>query len=415
MQQGKLGDIIYIPAVSKLDEHTKLSGPSALRDLLSAVLKGILASSPSYKELASAFEDFGKKLKREETPDGYSLESLESQISRELVEWGSKIEFLINPVQPEEIVKSLIEHKIVDSTLEKQLDPSAFGQGFQRHLIFTLIKLASTYEVKKDGGTRKDFSPELMWILFEEPEAFLHPSQIEVLNSSLKKFAQSEEQQVLICSHSTHFASLNVEDLPALIRVNKENARTMIGQIPNNRLNELLRANQNCLDELRTAGLNITDDDCQIDMESIKYSLWLNPLRSAAFFAQFVLLVEGPSETSLINYLINQGQIRTSRSGICIVDTIGKWNTHRFMNLLGCLRINHAVLYDKDGMKPTSVALENAIMEAKNEYTTCIDSFDIDLEEFLEIPKTRSDRKPQHIMWYGYYVNRKYNLNSNKS
>lgn len=30
VQQGKLGDIIYIPAVSRLDEHTKLSGPSAL-------------------------------------------------------------------------------------------------------------------------------------------------------------------------------------------------------------------------------------------------------------------------------------------------------------------------------------------------------------------------------------------------
>ncbi|MDF1615820.1 AAA family ATPase, partial [Desulfurivibrio dismutans] len=32
--QGKFGEIIYIPAVSKVDEHTKLTGPSALRDLL---------------------------------------------------------------------------------------------------------------------------------------------------------------------------------------------------------------------------------------------------------------------------------------------------------------------------------------------------------------------------------------------
>jgi len=34
VQQGKFGDLIYIPAVSRLDEHTKLTGPSALRDLL---------------------------------------------------------------------------------------------------------------------------------------------------------------------------------------------------------------------------------------------------------------------------------------------------------------------------------------------------------------------------------------------
>jgi len=34
VQQGKLGDVIYIPAVSRLDDHTKMTGPSVLRDLI---------------------------------------------------------------------------------------------------------------------------------------------------------------------------------------------------------------------------------------------------------------------------------------------------------------------------------------------------------------------------------------------
>src|ERR1039457_4587008 len=37
--QGKLGDVVYIPAVSRLEDHTKLSGPSALRDLINDILK----------------------------------------------------------------------------------------------------------------------------------------------------------------------------------------------------------------------------------------------------------------------------------------------------------------------------------------------------------------------------------------
>lgn len=37
VQSGKFGDLIYIPAISKVDEHTKLSGPSALRDLITNI------------------------------------------------------------------------------------------------------------------------------------------------------------------------------------------------------------------------------------------------------------------------------------------------------------------------------------------------------------------------------------------
>ena len=47
VQSGKIGDIVFIPDVSKVDEHTKLSGPSALRDLLTNVLEGVVESSES--------------------------------------------------------------------------------------------------------------------------------------------------------------------------------------------------------------------------------------------------------------------------------------------------------------------------------------------------------------------------------
>jgi hypothetical protein len=42
VQSGKFGDLIYIPAVSKVDEHTKLTGPSALRDLLTDVMSDVV-------------------------------------------------------------------------------------------------------------------------------------------------------------------------------------------------------------------------------------------------------------------------------------------------------------------------------------------------------------------------------------
>ena len=47
VQDGKIGDVIYIPAISKVDDQTKLSGPSALSDRWS------LASGASRRANAS--------------------------------------------------------------------------------------------------------------------------------------------------------------------------------------------------------------------------------------------------------------------------------------------------------------------------------------------------------------------------
>jgi putative ATP-dependent endonuclease of OLD family len=401
VQQGKLGDIIYIPAVSKIDEHTKFTGPSALRDLVNVVLKGVLSASKSYQGLTSAFDDFGQQLKKETTIEGHSLEGLEKRISSELDDWGVGFELSVNPVQPEEIVKTLIRHQIVDKTLEKAQDTSAFGDGFQRQLIFTLLRLAAEYEPKKAPSKKKEFSPSLTWILFEEPEAFLHPSQLDILNRSLCAFGQEEGQQVLISSHSVQFASLNIEELPKIVRLNNEEGRSKTGQVRTEELQSLLAANQSCIDELAAAGISTSDIDATVDMESIKYALWLNPLRSTVFFARSVLLVEGASERALIAYLLAEGKLNTPKGGITIVDTMGKWNTHRFMNLLGKMRIIHSVLYDRDGGSIKSVALEKAIESSVNQFTSKIDFFDHDLEEYLGVQKPgRLDQKPQHLMWH---------------
>ena len=40
VQSGKFGTLVYIPAISKVDDHTKLSGPSVLRDLITSILSG---------------------------------------------------------------------------------------------------------------------------------------------------------------------------------------------------------------------------------------------------------------------------------------------------------------------------------------------------------------------------------------
>ena len=188
VSQGKLGDIIYIPAVSRLDDQTKLTGPSALRpDLINSVLKRIMDTSPAYVGLKSAFDEFNGKLKSECTEGGHSLQSIEQEISTEISNWGTSFEFFINPVAPDDLVKTLIGHRIQDTALGQAQDSKCYGQGFQRHLVFTLIKLSAKYTAVAKPLSGKEFSPQLIWLLFEEPEAFLHPSQIDALDVNLER------------------------------------------------------------------------------------------------------------------------------------------------------------------------------------------------------------------------------------
>jgi putative ATP-dependent endonuclease of OLD family len=369
VQQGKFGEIIYIPAVSKLDEHTKLTGPSALRDLINNVLKKIMGNSPAYNKLINAFESFEIALKTETTPDGQSLQKLESEITAEINEWGTSFEIVVSSVTPDDLVKSLVGHRVRDSALNQPLDTKSYGQGFQRSLIFALIRLAARYNSSNTESTRRDFSPNMTWLLFEEPEAFLHPSQIDALNSSMKTIATADGNQVIITTHNPQFLSRNIEDLPSLARLCKVGPKSTIKQISQKTLQSILATNQQDLEKWRAVGIPIQPDDLQIDMECVKYALWLNPYRCSAFFANKILLVEGATEAALISCMLSEGFIPNPGSSIFVFDSIGKYNIHRFMNLFGEFGISHAVLYDHDNGTQATLQIEKTIKDSRNPFT----------------------------------------------
>lgn len=394
--QGKFGEVIYIPAVSKVDEHTKLTGPSALRDLLNAVLSKVMEESGAYQALSESFANFEGAIKTETTAEGYSIQGIEDDVSSELSGWGAGFKLNINPVGVDEIIKSLISHEILDESLGKAQPINTYGQGFQRSVIYTLIRVAAKYSAKKPTSKKKDFTPELTWILFEEPEAFLHPTQVSVLNADLRTLAGSEHSQVLLSTHNPLFATHSIRQVSAVCRLQREDCQTKTYQISKQTLDAVLAINQEDAQAWKNAGIRIDADDLQTDMEAVKYALWLDEKRSTAFFSEKVLLVEGPTETALLSYMFDEGLLPACK-GVFILDTIGKYNIHRFMRLFQEFGIRHYVLYDADEGRLQPV--DDAIQAASNEYTGGIDTFPRDLEDFLGIPAAaRAHRKPQHVM-----------------
>lgn len=394
--QGKFGEIIYIPAVSKVDEHTKLTGPSALRDLLNTVLSKVMEQSPAYQALNESFAQFEGAVKTETTDDGYSIQGIEADISNELAGWDAGFKLSINPVGIDEVIKGLVSHEIVDNSLGRTQPISSYGQGFQRSLIYTLIRIAAKYSTKKPVAKKKDFVPELTWILFEEPEAFLHPTQISVLSNNLRALASTAGAQVLLSSHNPLFATHSIREITAICRLQREGCQTSAYQISQQQLSSVLASNQQDVQGWQAAGMQIDPDDLLTDMEAVKYALWLDSRRSGAFFAEKILLVEGPTETALLSYMRDQGLL-PSCNGVFIIDTIGKFNIHRFMRLFERFGIKHYVLYDGDNGR--HAAIDATIRAAANTCTAGIDTFASDLEGFLGIPAAQQKhRKPQHVM-----------------
>lgn len=403
--KGKLGDILYIPAVSQVTDYTKLSGPSYLRNILDFICKKIISSSASFDNLNKTFDEFTKKFKQEKTKEGLSLEGFEKDINEDIADRKVKMNFGIRPLDVADITKNLIEPYIKDEVLgDHKLPIESFGEGLQRRLVYTLIKLSTKYKEKKSAKDKKEFFSNFLLILFEEPEAFLHSSQQEILSQSLKDLSYEESQQVLISTHSVHFVNRNIDRLPSILKLYKQNGETRVFQITDSELKNILIANKDLKDIL---GQKIETKD--LDLEAIRYSLWLDPDRCCAFFADFVLICEGASEKVLIDYLIRNKEVELLNKEVYILNALGKENIHRYMNLFKELGIKHSVLFDGDENKKNSeyhTKVNEFITKNKNEFTIKIESFDNNLEDFLAIPEeSRPDKKPLSVMWH--YQNKK--------
>jgi len=403
VQSGKIGDVVYIPAVSRLDEHTKMSGPSVLRDLLVNVLEDLVDDSPAFDQFNKGFADFAEKVISEETSDGRSLDKLQDQLDDLLGDWGVSFKLKLTAPSTSEIIKSMLSHHFEEKTHAKTLAADKFGSGFQRQFIYSLIQVGAQFAGKKSIKKSKDFAPSMMLILFEEPEVFLHPPQQEALAKSLSKLVETSNRQVICSTHSPHFVSKNTANIPSLIRVKRTNGYTQTCQVDNDRWSEVVESNQ-AINALAAKwpkmARKLAADDWKPEMESVKNFLWLNPDRCCMFFANHVLLVEGTAEQAFINRLIGDCVIPSFPGGLYVLDCLGKYNIHRFMNLLIALGISHSVLHDDDLEADEHKDLNELILASRDgALTVNVKTLRGNIETVLGIPSTSPHRKPQHLLY----------------
>jgi len=342
-------------------------------------------------------------------------EEFKNDINDELRTWQFSFGFDINPIKSDIIIKNLIEHFIEDDNLQvgkKRVDMKNIGQGLQRHLIYTMIKLAAKYDDNKKTGEKKEFYPDFTLILFEEPEAFLHPSQQELMNIGLKQIASEYNQQVFCTSHSSVFVSKNIKNISEVKRIDKKAGESIIYQMDDKTLKDIYSDNieinkylQTQIDkgiptedekELKKL-INDKDEETKLLEEAIRFSIWLDSERSSIFFAKHILICEGATEKTFIDFLMNTEWLDLKEKHVYCLDSLGKYNIHRYINLLNRFGLSYSVLMDFDGDKKQHKYVNQFIKDK----VVKVYGFEEDFETFLGIkpvPANRKDLKPLNVL-----------------
>ena len=327
--KGIFGDIYFIPAVKDATDDFSSKEASAFGKLYSGIIESMSVNNPDWKDTKAKLSSLFSTLNRLNN-DGENnahrpeeLVNFEKTLSAELNAWGAEIDVEVIPPNIDDVFRANTQVWINDGV---RTDIRRKGHGLQRALTFALIKVISD-NLKAERV--KAAAPEQIatrtasastYFILEEPELYLHPQAQRALFDSLASLSESKNQ-VIMCTHAS--ALIDVERYKSICIVKKDSE--VIG----------------------TQVCQCTDDIFTGDKKKdFNLSYWINPDRSELFFAKRVLLVEGPTDKTLIPLLAKQ--LGVFRFDHTLVDCGSKDNIPLYCQLLNKFKIPYIAIYDKD-------------------------------------------------------------------
>ncbi|MAC53904.1 MAG: ATP-dependent endonuclease [Gimesia sp.] len=298
--------VVFLPALRDVAQSLKQSYDSPLGQLLKA-------SNFSEDEKHSLFEVI--KSANEEIEKQPTIESLGQGIKKafnDATGKAHKIDLRLGMSDPSfsSITRSL--NVLFSNSAMDNFEVSRNGLGLNNLLYISMLLqgLEKRVEADKTAG---------QLLLFEEPEAHLHPQLQRVLYTLMEK----KICQVLLTTHSTHISSH--APIESFITLSNDGSVATSGVVPKH---------ASKLSEKETGDLN----------------RYLDATRSTFLYSRKVLLVEGPAELFLIPILVKQLMgIDLDSHGIAVVPIFGK-HFHTYAKLFGehAIRKKCAIICDGD-------------------------------------------------------------------
>ncbi|MCY4332231.1 MAG: AAA family ATPase [Cyanobacteria bacterium MAG CAR1_bin_15] len=324
---GVLPEFFLVPAVRDLSDESKVKNTALFGKLLTFAVTEMASADSRFLDIQ---EQLGKLIGvLNAGPDSkdrpHQLAELESSIEQELSEWDVRVSVEVTPPNISKIFELGTDIHLDDG--HKTL-ASRKGHGLQRAVIFGLIKAwAKTMRrtAVPAGGTTARKASESVVFAIEEPELFLHPHAQRALDKALRVLAGSDNSQVLVSSHSTHFVDLDDYRGIALIRKHSAEEGTTVVQ---------------CNDDLFEG-----EDDAD-RKRRFHMAAWVNPDRGEMLFARRVAFVEGETEKVVFPYLAKK--IGCHSEDISIIDCGSKNNILLYVGIAKAFHLDYIIVHDED-------------------------------------------------------------------
>jgi putative ATP-dependent endonuclease of OLD family len=318
-----LPEPIYIPAVKELNDDLKTSSTATFGRLLSVLFDDIEHQLPQLEE---SFELLRSQLNVVSEEDGSEsddrlpeVRQIESLIQRNLQESFPRASVRLEIPPPR--LRSLLEEAqiAVDDGISGPFKTK--GDGLRRSVAFAILR--AYVDLKTAKPTRPDGAQQPCLLLFEEPEVFLHPQAQRKLFEALTVF--SNYNDVLVSTHSAAFCAPGATG-------------TFVKVVKDHTLDP--PASRACV-------IDLSDMEARDQFEIITHEN-----NEAAFFANSVLLVEGPSDRMVIPHIARtlNPQWDFEKHGAAIAKVEGKGSIERYRGFFQRFEMRVAVLADLDAL-----------------------------------------------------------------
>ena len=303
--QGYLGDftcLIFVPAVRDLSDDASESRGSAITALVDIVARNVLAAQKDFRDLeAEMQEKYGKLLVPSQDKDLVALaDELSGTLQTIAPDAGVHLKWLSPPPVQFPMPK-------VDVQLSEDGHPFSIagtGHGLQRAFIVTLLQHLAIAQRKRAEaeaslpGASPISIPNII-LAIEEPELYQHPTRQRHLARLLLSLSQgktkglAEATQVMYATHCPLFVGIDrFDEVRIVIKTAFEEGKPRHSELKFKTLDDIARIQESIE---RVASGSYSSTSVRARLATI-----MTPWLSEGFFADVLLLVEGPSDRAAI-------------------------------------------------------------------------------------------------------------------
>jgi putative ATP-dependent endonuclease of OLD family len=326
--KGALPEFIYIPAVRDISDEAKVAKTNPFGQLINSVIEKI--PDDQKEKISTQLKEIERRLNRGKGGERISeIEEIETRLNKlmfELMDCDIEIAMAMPQLRQVFSGAKIYADDGIRTTIEMK------GHGLQRSMIFTILRAYAEFAHAKKAGEKAEERTTIFAI--EEPELYLHPQSQRTLMSVFREIGDGKDQ-IFYSTQSSLFVDVSYFDQICIMRREKkaESYESYPTQLPISIMIEDLKARK---------GKDATEEGIRE-----RYSHAFNPMINEGFFADKVVIVEGPSEQYVLPIYASY-DYNLDRNNVSVVHSHGKGQMDRLLQVFSGFKIPTYLWFDGD-------------------------------------------------------------------